>query len=72
MKQNLVLVNLHDANTGKDKLNTINELSGILKSVNNISAKQIILGGHFNLYFDSLLESQRGNPILNKIYCQND
>ena len=38
----------------------------MLKSVNNISAKQIILGGHFNLYFVSLLESQGGNPILNK------
>ena len=44
----------------------------MLKSANNVSAKQITLGGDFNLYFDSLLESQGRNPILKKIYCQND
>ena len=44
----------------------------MLKSVNNISAKQIIIGGDFNLYFDSLLESQDKNLILKKTYCQND
>ena len=71
-EQNFVRVNLYNANTVKDQLNTINELSGILKSVNNINAKQIILGGDFNLYFDSLLESQGGNPISKKIYCQNE
>ena len=53
----------------EDQLNTFNELSEMLKSVNNISAEQIILGGDFNLYFDSLLENQGGNPILKKIYC---
>ena len=56
----------------EDQLNTFNELSEMLKSVNNISAEQIILGGDFKLYFDSLLENQGGNPILKKICCQND
>ena len=56
----------------ENQLNTFNELSEMLKSVNNISAEQIILGGDFKLYFDSLLENQGGNPILKKIYCQND
>ena len=65
-EQNFVLVNLFNANTEKDQLNTINELSERLKSVNNISAKQIILGGDFNLSFDSLLEIQGGNPMLKK------
>ena len=68
-EQNFVLVNLYNANTEKDQLNTINELSEILKSVNNISAKQITLGEDFNLYFDSLLESQGENPISKKAYC---
>ena len=36
----------------------------MLKSVNNIIAKQIVLGMDFNLHFDSLLESQGRNPIL--------
>ena len=51
----------------KNQLNTINEFRGMLKSVKNIIDKQIILGMDFNLYFDSLLESQGRNPIL-KIY----
>ena len=50
----------------KNQLNTINEFRGMLKSVENIIAKQIILGMDFNLYFDSLLESQGRNPILKK------
>ena len=50
----------------KNQLNTINEFRGMLKSVKNIITKQIILGMDFNLYFDSLLESQGRNPILKK------
>ena len=38
----------------------------MLKSVNNISTKQIILVGDFNLYFDSSIESLSWNPILKK------
>ena len=53
----------------KDQLNTIDELSEILKNVNIISTEQIILGVGFNLYFDSLLESQGGNPVLKKNHC---
>ena len=41
----------------------------MLKSVNNISAKQIILGVDFNLYFNSLLKNKGGNPILKKLYA---
>ena len=45
----------------------------MLKSVNNISAKQIILGVDFNLYFNSLLKNKGGNPILkNYMHYQND
>ena len=55
-----------NAKKEKDQLNTIDELSEMFKSVNNISAKQIILGGVFHRYFDSLLESQGANPILEK------
>ena len=61
-----------NANKEKDQLNTIDERRELLKSVNNISAKQIILGGVFHRYFDSLLESEGANPILEIIYCQND
>ena len=44
----------------------------MLKSANNISAKQIIIGGDLNLYFDSLLEFQGGHLLLKKFCCQND
>ena len=37
--QNFVLVNLYIANTEKNQLNAFNELSEMLKSVNNISTK---------------------------------
>ena len=57
---------VYNANKEKDQLNAIDALSEILKSVNNISAEQIILGGIFHRYFDSLLENQGGNPILKK------
>ena len=39
------MVNLYNVNTEKDQLTTTDELSEMLKNVNNISAKQIILGG---------------------------
>ena len=38
---------VYNANKEEDQLNTIDEHSEMLKSVNNISAKQIILGGIF-------------------------
>ena len=67
------MVNLYNANIEKDQLNTINELKEMLKSVSNISAKQIILGGDFNLYFDSLIESQGRlkKPIAKMIELKN-
>ena len=57
--ENFVLVNLCNANTEKDQLNTTIELSEMLKSANKISTKRIIPGGDFN-------------PLFKKIYCQND
>ena len=54
---------IYNANMEKDQLNTIGELTEMLKSVNSKCAKRMILGGHFNLYFDPLIESQGGNPI---------
>ena len=60
------MVNLYNANVEKDQLNTIDNLSEILKSFNNISAKQIVSGGDFNFCLGSLLLSQGENPKLKK------
>ena len=57
---------MYNANTEKDQLISINELSEMLKAFNNISVKRVCLVGYFNLYFDPLLESQGENPILKK------
>ena len=38
----------------------------MLNSIPNIKNKDIILGGDFNLFFDTLLETQGGNPIFKK------
>ena len=48
-EQNFILVNLYTAKTEENQVNIINELNEMLKSVYNISAKQIILGVDFNL-----------------------
>ena len=50
----------------KNQLNSINELSEMLKGFNDIIAKRICLAGYFNLYCVPLLESQGENPILTK------
>ena len=62
-EQNFILVNIYNANMEKDHVNNIDEFSKMIKNVNNISAKQIIFRGDFNLFFDSLLKSQVGNPV---------
>ena len=48
-EQNFILVNLYTAKTEENQVNIINELTEMLKSVYNISAKQIILVADFNL-----------------------
>ena len=38
----------------------------MLNSIPNIINKNVILGGDFNLFFNTSLETQGGNPILKK------
>ena len=62
----LLLVNLYNANTEKEQLDTLTKLSEMLNSIPNIVNKNVILGGDFNLFFNTSLETQGGNPILKK------
>ena len=62
----LLPVNLHNSNTEKEQLDTLTKLSEILSSIPNIVNKNFILGGDFNLFFNTSLETQCGNPILKK------
>ena len=62
----LLLVNLYNANTEKEQLETLTKLSEMLNSIPNNVNKNVILGGDFNLFFNISLETQGGNPILKK------
>ena len=62
----LLLVNLYNANIEKEQLDTLTKLSEMLNSILNIVNKNVILGGDFNLFFNTSLETQGGNPILKK------
>ena len=62
----LLLVNLYNANTEKEQLDTLTKLSEMLNSIPNIINKNVILGGDFSLFFNTSLETQGENPILKK------
>ena len=62
----LLLVNLCNANTEKEQLDTLTKLSQMLNSIPNIINKNVILGGDFNLFFNTSLETQGRNPVLKK------
>ena len=52
-----VLINIYNANTELEQLETLSDLVSILDKVKNIQNKNIVLGGDFNAIFDISLES---------------
>ena len=60
----LILINIYNANTESEQLSTLTELNGMLINVKNIN--NIILGGDFNMHFDSKLEAKGGKLVLKK------
>ena len=62
-----LLINLHNRNTEPEQLQILESLSKILKYFLNLSEKNIIFEGGFNLFVDQKLESAGGNPILKKL-----
>ena len=57
-------VNIYNANTEKEQLDTLTKLSEMLNSIPNIVNKNVILGGDFNFLCNTSLEFQGGSPIL--------
>ena len=55
----------------KDQLNSINELSEMLKDFNDIIAKRVCLDEYCYLYCVSLLESRGENLILRNYLLAN-
>ena len=54
-------------NTETEQLSILENLSKISKDFQDISEKNIIFAGDFNLFFDQKLESAGENPILKKL-----
>ena len=67
--QDLVLVNFYNSNLESEQLNKIQELNTMLTDLNVSQNDRIILGGDFNLFFSSKIESTGGNPVFKKKVC---
>ena len=61
------MINLYSRNTEPVQLNILESLSKILKDFQDLSEKNIIFAGDFNIFFDEKLESACGNPIWKKL-----
>ena len=61
---NFLLINLYNSNTKSEQIVTLSALQNLLEKIDDIKNKNIILGGDFNLIFDSIIEASGGNPIL--------
>ena len=68
----LSLINLCNANTENERLNTLSDLSNVLEKIDDINNKYIVFGGDFNLFFEAKLEAQGGNPVLKKIFSKTN
>ena len=61
-----VLINIYNANTEFEQLESLSDLVSIIDKVKDIQSKNIVLGGDFNVIFDISLESLAGKPCLKK------
>ena len=61
-----VLINIYNANTESEQLETLSDLVSVIDKVRDIQSKNLVLGGDFNVLFDISLESLGGNPSLRK------
>ena len=58
-----ILINLFNANTEKEQIDVLNNMFELLEKFDKIQKNQLIMTGDFNLFFDSKLDAQGGNPI---------
>ena len=61
-----VLINIYNANTEFEQLESLSDLVSIIDKVKDIQSKNIVLGGDINVVFDISLESLGGDPCLKK------
>ena len=59
---NFVLVNIYNPNTETKQVTTLLDLGKMLEAIKEMSDKDIVLAGNFNLFFDTFLDSYGGKP----------
>ena len=60
------MINLYDANTENEQIDALSSLFELLEEFDISLTKQLVMTGDFNLFFNSTLEAQGGNPTLKK------
>ena len=66
------MINLYNPNTESEQLEVLEKLENMLSTTNPTQVSQIILAGDLNLFFNSKLESDGGNPVYkNRSVCKN-
>ena len=65
----VILINLYNPDTEKEQVSTWEKLNLMLQTFDDLENKIMILGGDFNLFLDSVLETRGGSPVLKKIFC---
>ena len=61
-----LLINIYSANTETDQLHTFNDLINILETFEDIQDKSVVLGGDFNVIFNSSLDLEGGKPVIKR------
>ena len=61
-----ILINLYNASTESEQIQTFNVLNTLVSNWNLSSEKNIIFAGDFSLYLDCSLDAKGGSPSLKK------
>ena len=61
-----ILINLYNANTEKEQIGVLNNMFVPLEKFDINKKNQPIMAGDFNLFFDSKLDAQDGNPTIKR------
>ena len=61
-----ILINLYNANTENVQIDVLSSLFELLEEFDISLAKQLVMVGDFNSFFNSKLEAHGGNPTLKK------
>ena len=59
-----LLINIYNANTEKEQVSVLNELTTILSNFENIHNHNVFLAGDFNIFCNASLDAKGGAPIL--------